>query len=75
MDGWIKTIIEKIKAVKNRTNGILQSQYEPKKIRGDFQFYLSELKRVLSIIEVMEQKIAEAIKDSKLKIISYIRKY
>jgi hypothetical protein len=71
----METIVQRINDLKSSANRILQTQYEPRNIRGDFQFYLLELKRVLSIIEGMEQKMAEVIKDSKLKIINYIRKY
>jgi hypothetical protein len=72
---WADRIIQKINEFRAKDNPLFRTQHKAKNSKADFEQFLSELRRVLGIIDSLENKIAEAILESKHKIVSYIKKY
>jgi hypothetical protein len=71
---WVEKMTEKIGKLKVINNRIFQSVYEDTS-KNDFRRYVGELRRVLEIVENLELKLNEMIRETKLKIIGNIRKY
>ncbi len=72
--GWIERMSERAK--KLRVTG-QQRIFES--VRGEasksIRRYLGELRRILEVVETLESQLCELIRESKAKIMGYIRKY
>ena len=68
---------EQIATAKSNRVKIFQTQYKPnqQQAKTDFMPYVGELRRVLGLVEELEEQLVGAIRESKAKILSYIRKY
>jgi hypothetical protein len=72
---WTDRLVQKINELHINNNPLFQTQAKQNKNKAEFDRFVSELKRVLGMIEELEARITEAILESKEKIVGYIRKY
>ena len=68
-------MVQQIRSSKSSRVRIFQSQSKPTQPKTDFLPYVSELKRVLGLIEELEGQLLQTIRESKAKIMKYVRKY
>ena len=71
----MERMVQQIRSAKSSRVRIFQSQSKPTQPKTDFLPYVAELKRVLNLIEELEGQLLQAIRESKAKIMKYVRKY